>query len=403
VDVDAINLTQEDHVQADTRSGVSTSGGVCTLGASLLYAAAFALPGLYTTPVQADSAPEHGVMGIRYLHYKDFQPSMDRVQASSPSVHVMMPLAGEWSVDANMVSDSVSGASPRWHTSVSSASHMNDRRTAGDVTATKYLSRGSWSVGAAYSTEHDYISRAVSFQRKWSTEDNNTTFAVGMGLAHDGINPVNGIVSNQSKNTSDYLLGITRVLTPSDLVQFNLTYTRENGYLTDPYKFLDTRPDNRKQTALQWRWNHYHGATEGTSRLSYRYYQDSWNVQSHTMEYAYAQPLPKGWMVTPILRLYTQNSADFYYPPADSSQAFPFPVGVLANPSAYKSADQRLAGFGARTLGLKAEKTFGKDWVVDMRLDRYEQRGSWQLFGTGHNNLEPFQANITQIGVSKHF
>jgi len=146
------------------------------LAASLL-AAALLLPGVQA---QAQGAPENGSISVRYLDYADRQSGLDRIHAHSPSVSVVAPVASDWVVEGTLTADDVSGASPRYHTAISGASHMQDERRAGDISVTRTLPRASVTAGAAFSTEHDYVSRTLSLGALLASEDNNTTWAVGL-------------------------------------------------------------------------------------------------------------------------------------------------------------------------------------------------------------------------------
>lgn len=227
------------------------------LGGAIL-SAAMALPGMMPT-ANAESAPEFGVIGVKYLYYQDSQPGLDRVKVSAPSLYLMTPVGHQWAFAGSLVSDSVSGASPRYHSAISGASRMNEERHAGDAKLTRYFDRASLSIGAAYSSEHDYDSRAVNITGTLSSEDNNTTWTLGAGFTSDDINPVNNIVTDARKTTNDFMLGVTQVMTPNDIVQLNATYANARGYLNDPYKLFDNRPDKRRQTGG-------HGALESLSR-----------------------------------------------------------------------------------------------------------------------------------------
>ncbi|MQA22370.1 DUF3570 domain-containing protein [Rugamonas rivuli] len=368
------------------------------LAASIM-TAAMLLPGVQA---HAETPPANGSITLGYLNYKDSQSGLDRITVHSPSVAIMAPVAGVWSIGASLVSDDVSGASPRYHTAISGASHMQDHRTAGDASATRYFERGTVTVGAAYSTEHDYVSRALSLQGSLESESKNTTWSVGIGHSDDRIDPVNKIVSNEKKRTSSLLLGVTQVLTANDIAQLTLTHGQGEGYFSDPYKAFDNRPRSRNETTLLARWNHHLASTGGTSRLSYRYYRDSFGVRGHTLGAEYVQPLSQGWTVTPEVRLYSQSAASFYYDPVyDAKLGAPFPPGY--NGSGYMSADQRLSGFGAVTLGLKVSKQLDKLWSVDVKASAYQQRGSWRLFHDGSPGLDALRAQTIQIAINRQW
>jgi hypothetical protein len=270
------------------------------------------------------------------------------------------------------------------------------------VALTRYLDRGSVTVGAAYSTEHDYVSRALSLQGSYESEDRNTTWTAGIGHSDDKIDPVNHIVTNERKRTTNFLLGVTQVLTVNDVTQLTLGYDDGSGYFSDPYKAFDNRPRTRYETTLLARWNHHVAATDGTTRLTYRYYHDSFGVRGHTLGAEYVQPLSDGWTLTPEVRLYTQSAASFYYDPVyDSKLGAPFPPGY--NGTGYMSADQRLSGFGAVTLGLKASKQIDKLWSVDAKVSAYQQRGSWRLFHQGSPGLDALRAQTVQIAINRQW
>lgn len=368
------------------------------MAASIL-SAALMLPGVQA---HAEAPPTNGVISVGYLDYQDSQSGLDRIKVHAPSISIMAPLAGVWSISGNLVKDDVSGASPRYHTAVSGASRMNDDRKAGDVALTRYLERGSVTVGAAYSTEHDYVSRALSLQGSYESEDRNRTWTAGIGHSDDKIDPVNRIVTNERKRTTNVLLGVTQVLTANDVAQLTLGYDNGSGYFSDPYKAFDNRPRSRSETTLLARWNHHIAATDGTTRLTYRYYRDSFGVRGHTLGAEYVQPLSDGWTLTPEVRLYTQSAASFYYDPVyDSKLGAPFPPGY--NGTGYMSADQRLSGFGAVTLGLKASKQIDKLWSVDAKVSAYQQRGSWRLFHQGSPGLDALRAQTVQIAINRQW
>ncbi|HYD81702.1 MAG TPA: DUF3570 domain-containing protein [Paucimonas sp.] len=376
--------------------------GTAALGTTIL-AAAFALPGLHTA-AHAESAPEQGVISLKYVDYQDRQPGLERTSVRSPSLSVLAPIAGVWAIEGSLVYDDVSGASPRYHTAVSGASRMEDERTAADLKVTRYFPRGSASIGAAYSDENDYRSKAVSLQGSVSSEDKNTTATFGAGVTNDTIDPVNLIVVGERKRTVEWMAGVTQVLSPRDIVQLNFTHAAGRGYFSDPYKYVDNRPRERNQRNVLLRWNHHVDGSGGTSRLAYRHYRDSFGIRAHTFSAEYVQPLSGGWIVTPSARVYSQSAAYFYFDPVyHGIFGPPFPPGYTFADPRPLSADQRLSAFGAHTFGVKVEKRLAADWSVDIKFERYEQRSSWRLFGSGSPGLQPLTARIVQIGVSKRW
>ena len=373
--------------------------------AGAIIAAALALPGV---ALHAQTAPEHGEVAIKYLHYRDSQPGLERITVKAPSIFARVPLSSllpNWAAEGSFVSDSVSGATPRYHTAISGATpRMSDQRRASDVKLTRYLERGSYAAGVSHSRENDYESSAVSFDAGFSSADNNRTWNFGLGLAADRIGSTNDATLHERKRTTELLIGLTQALSATDLVQLNLTLNRGRGFYSDPYKEPDIRPRRRQQTIVLARWNHHFSDLGTTLRSSYRFYRDSFGINAHTLGAEWVQPVGATFTVTPSLRLYSQSAATFYFDPVyDPNVGAPYPPGYFSNPPRYISADQRLAAFGGVTLGLKLAVQLSPDWLVDMKAERYEQRSDWRVGGASSPGLAPFRATFVQFGVSRRF
>ena len=391
----------------------SISSTTSTVVRTALATAALALPSLQFA--NAEAPPENGVVSFKYLHYQDSQigdgvsvisgassaGSSSRMGVNAYSMTALVPVAGEWSIGTTYTSDSVSGASPMYHSS--GLTKMTDLRRAVDVELTRYFSRGTLSIGTSYSKESDYLSRGYSVQGSLSTEDKNTTFTLGGSMNSDDINPVIPPYGDYKKKVYSGIFGITRIVTKRDIVQLNIGYSNGNGDFSDPYKVNDNRPTLKNNATVLTRWNHHFDWTDGTAKLSYRYYSDTFGIRAHTLEGEYVQPLRNGWTLTPLLRLYSQSEANFYVAVGAAEKADPTtPTPPPAN-AIYYSEDQRLSAFGAITLGLKVSKQLNQDWLVDVKYEEYEQRSSWSVNGNGDPGLAPFGARSIQVGLSRKF
>jgi hypothetical protein len=387
--------------------------GLRRLGA--IGSAALALPGVTPTVAVAEEAPEQGVFSLKYLVYDETQTvrtrypfyngsepgRADRVRVLSPAAHVLAPLGRRWSLEAGAVLDDVSGASPRYYSDLSGASHMSDQRTAYDAKITRHFNRGALAVGAMQSDENDFLSRAVSVEARWSSADNNTTVNLGLGSTRDLIRPTKGGVlgvASESRRSSEGVFGFTLAVSPNDLLQLTAAFSQGKGYFSDPYKLSDRRPRERDTQTLTLRWNRFFEPVEGTLRSSLRQHADSFGLRATTLEAQWVQPLNGGFTLSPSLRYYTQSSADFYLDPVSDLAVYP---GAATN-EGFNSADTRLAAFGAFTLGLKLEWRW-RDWSFDIKLDRYEQRAEWRSGGPGSPGIDPIQATLVQLGTSVRF
>ena len=361
-----------------------------------LLSAALALPGVLPAHALAQSAPEQSVVSLRYLDYRDWQPGADRMTVRSPSLYMLKPLSESLALEGTVVYDAMSGASPIAFNTLSGASGLGvtDYRTAGDVKLTKWLDRYAIGIAAAYSHERDYISRAGGLEFRTWTDDRNTTLALGVGFAHDHINPTDRDIDDGNRNALDFLVGVTQALNANAIVQSNLTYYTGHGYYSDPYKLGDQRPAHRRTFAWLTRFNQYVPAADATLRLAYRYLHDSFGDDSHMVEAAWFQPLPAAFAVTPLVRYYTQSAADFFYGP---------PLGNGFVPDQPYTPDNRLAAYGAFTVALKLERQFGDGLSADLSLQYYQQRPGWRSFGSGSAGIDPFSARWISVGITKSF
>lgn len=388
--------------QADLRPRSGTPrapAATSTRGIGSVLAAALALPGLAAPVARAESPPEDASLAFKYLHYEDSQRGLQRITVDAPSVYAITPIGQHWSVEGSAVVDAVSGASPRYYSTVSGASKMDDTRVAQDAQVTYYGWRHSLSASVSHSKEHDYESLAGGLQARISDRHNNTTFNLGVGGSSDTIDPTNGIVSNESKKTWNAIAGLTQAMTPHDLAQVQLGHSSGRGYFNDPYKLFDVRPDTRRQDTLLLRWNHQFERWDSTARWSYRYYRDSWDIRAHTIDFEFEQPLGERFSLTPGLRYYTQSAARFYIDPPDGDQN-QLPLTADGSES---SLDQRLSAFGGITGSLALRWRPSGHWQTDLKASYHQERGDWRLTGTGSPGLTPFEYTAVELGVAYRF
>ena len=364
--------------------------------AAPVLAAALALPGLQ--PAQAEGPPERATLAFKWLDYQDSQPGADRVRVQAPALSLTLPLGSRWSAAGTVMTDSISGASPAYHSS--GLTRLKDFRRAADLRVSHHGDDLTLSIGAHGSSEADYHARGVSLQASWSSEDRNRTLSFGLSSSSDRIRPVNRVVTDETRRSIDAVFSLTQVLGRHDVVQASLGRTQGRGYYSDPYKVFDERPRRRTQHRLLLRWNHHFPGTTSTLRSSWRWTDDSFGIRSHTLGLEFVQPLPGDVTVTPSLRLYTQGAARFYVDADPASEPFP------PNPPAgaeWFSLDHRLSAFGAWTLGLKLGWQLDDRWQADVKVERYEQRGAWRVGGSGSPDLAPFRARMIQVGLSHRF
>lgn len=400
----------------------ATNGTPSTLAA--LTSAALALPGM--TDSAHAASPTERRWDVGYFLYDE---GGERMTVEAVHQTLSLPLGERWDLVINGVWDAISGASPIYNLpeihcqdgsvstppvlSVSGASGagagggtpgtppsrpplgdgscqiqsakqvmlentFQDIRRAADFKLTHYLGDTSLGLGAGASREKDYDSDFFSLDLRHDLNQKQTTLAFGYSLAADTFSPLNMLDFSGDKDTHQWLLGVTQILNKDALLQVNLTYSQGQGYLTDPYKqvyVLDSnqavqerRPDERNQWNLLARWVQYFPAPRGALHLDYRYSSDDWGVHAHTLEASWVQPLSGGWRITPTLRYYSQDQADFYQSYFQS----------LPEDGPY-SSDYRLAGFGALSGGLRLSKRVFGEGQINASIELYDRQSRFKL------------------------
>lgn len=397
----------EPGVGAAPAPGASPSNAVSTPGAGrACLAAALLLPGVMgagPAAAQSEVEPAPPSLAFKWLDYQDWQPGLKRIGVRAPSLAATLPVGTRWQVDASGTQDTVSGASPRWHSGISGASRMQDRREAGDVQVTRFFDRARVTAGWAGSTENDFRSQAFSLQARLSSDDLNTTWNLGLAVTRDRIGSSDDPDLDARRRTVEATLGVTQAMSRRDLVQLSLTLADGRGFYDDPYKRIDRRPDERRQVIGTWRWHHHLDGTDLTLRLHWRGYRDSFGVRSHTLGFEPAWRPSTRWRLTPSVRYYTQTAASFYYDPVYSVAGAPFPPGWFEQPPRHLSPDHRLAALGAWTVGLKLDWQPAPGWWLDLKVEHYAQRAAWRVGGAGSPGLAPFRARFVQWGLARKF
>ncbi|RIL10487.1 MAG: hypothetical protein DCC75_04235, partial [Proteobacteria bacterium] len=252
--------------------------------------------------------------------------------------------------------------------------------------------RFSLALGGSLSDEDDYKSKSPFLEGKWWTVDQNTVMTAAFSPNFDRITSTNNSELLERRRTWNYLLGITQVINRRSLMQTNLTYTNGDGYQSDQYKVLDNRPQSRDAWAWLARYNLYFPSLDAAMHTNYRFFTDSWNLNSHTVEVAWYQPILESWLVRPNVRYYSQGSSEFF------SNEFP-PV----EDNIFYTTDQRMADFGGLSLGIKVEKQLPHGFAIDFRYERFEQKRGWSMRNSEANGIAPFYGQFFGIGVSKRF
>jgi hypothetical protein len=334
---------------------------------------------------QADAPPTEGVVGINYSGYeeddllesKSFNGPSERYDIDIAQFHLLAPVGDDWSLALDIQYEDMSGASP-WFVGmdadgsakvVMSGASIEDTRTDVSVTTRYFYDRGNLGFNYARSDENDYESDAIALDAAFNSEDKLTTYSVAISGSKDEIEPTQGNVpTNTLKDEKDIRsawMGVSRIVSKRAIVRFGLSYTFRDGFLTDPYKLNDKRPDERKEWAASAGYRHFFVGANAALHADYRFFDDDWGVRSHTIDIAWHQNINQHLRLVPFMRYYSQTEADFFGNFVDFSND-------------YYADDYRLSSFGAFSGGLRGVLNLD-DWQFNLSGERYVSKADWGL------------------------
>lgn len=308
-----------------------------------------------------------------------------------------------------------------------------ETRKQGDFSISYEWDDAAMNLGGGISSENDYESRfynlggRLDFNRKLTSLDygisytNSTTNALVDHHANAYFTEADELQANYGfaiKNDEDketrritarrqdwgFNLGLTQVLNKNAFFKLDGSYTRSDGYMSNPYKgvtafsydennqaaadflfgtgfktmsmktYFERRPLERNQFNWDARFVQHIEPLDASVHLGYRFFHDDWGINAHTFDADWVQSIGSGWSLTPRIRYYSQSEADFYAP-----------YLVLTNTTmpAHFSSDHRLSGFGAVSGGISLKKELTKGVSLEAGFDYYTHQGALKLGGGG--------------------
>ncbi len=378
---------------------------------------------------------------------------------------------------------------------ISSASP--ETRKKGDFNLNYEWDEVTFEIAGGISLENDYESHYGGINGRWDFNQKLTSFQWGVNysnsdttaiLDHDAapyitktafLNQIefrggSEILHGNKEDWSTHL-GLTQTLNKDAILDASFGYTHSSGFMENPYKavttifidpdtiptapdasitgevraLLEQRPDTRNQFTFKTKYVQYIEPVDAALHLNYQFSHDDWGVNAHTFEANWVQPMGGGWTITPRIRYYSQESADFYHPFLISQQPFNQPViddsgrevwvdadnpnngteyfrdenfnlvDADGNPvdesttnvqqkttqfDAKKlpknfSSDHRLSGYGALSGGVTIAKQLAKGVMLEAGFEYYTHAGSLKIGGNGENRFADFDYFVANAAI----
>nr|WP_246864703.1 DUF3570 domain-containing protein [Spongiibacter thalassae] len=384
-----------------------------------LGAAALAIPGIVSEANAAAPLAEAS-FDYKYSAYREADLDRNKLGGGSPKrfeidshmLRFAAPAGTQSDIAVDLSFETLSGASP-WFilpgsgdsgpVQIMSGASIKEERKDVQLTATHYFDK-QWSLAVVggYSTENDYEAVNVGAALDLEQAESQRTYSAGFGYSDDTLEPTDGRaladrVDRAAKTSLNAFVGVSQIINARTVVQGSLSYAVHDGYLSDPYKkywvvdqsntFADSRPDERTPMVVEAKLRHFVPGAKAALHLDYRFFDDNWEVTSHTVDAAWYQNLPGGWMLTPSLRYYTQTQAHFYAP-----------YFFTARSDGLGSSDYRLSPYGAISARLMASKDWG-GLTTQLEWESYRASADYSLEEVALENPALVEFDILTLGI----
>lgn len=266
----------------------------------------------------------------------------------------------------------------------------NQSRYAGKFSYIKGDELNGWSANLGFSVEYDYRSVSLGGTYLKSYAEDNFTLSFTPQIYFDSASDFN-LRTGQTLDLESRLiwsadLTASQLLSASSLVQFGYTYINMSGMLdsiASTVKVLDETqdrfgrqgeklPESRNRHAFHTKFVQAFSDSVA-AHLSYRYYQDSWDLKAHTSELGLRWSfLDDKAFLMPTIRYYTQTNAEYY-------------KDQFATTEQFMTSDSDLNDFSLTRYGvhfsydLNRTKLFGFDSDIQWSIGAYQASRSTGL------------------------
>ena len=370
------------------RSALSHAAGGVALSVLLLVVSVLA-----TVSVRAETLPEDTAQ-IMYHSYDGGGVTVD-----GPALLVRKEFLGQFSVSTGYYQDTISGASPDV---LASASKYVDSRDEVDLGLSALLGNSLLAFGYTNSRENDYEANSYGFDMSQTFFGGMSTLSMGFILAQDTVMRSDNDFS-ADRDRYNFSIGLAQILSSSMLLSLNIEGITEEGYLSNPYRSKrvfgsfagsEIYPRTRSSTAYAMRLKKRLSVGNVVS-AGYRFFDDSWAVQAHTLELGYTRQLGEKLVLDVNYRFYDQSKASFFSSDFDGLYNF-------------MASDKELSTYSAHTVGLVLSRQLFDDtkfwfdrgevsFAYDFMRNEYED-----YFAPDQSSTTPysFDANIFNINLS---
>jgi len=259
-----------------------------------------------------------------------------RLTVLYPSVNITKNIDSKTTVTGSYLVDAISSATMKMTFKVDGITSATENKQGGsdntpdelrhqfNLGISRNILGATVSADGIYSTEHDYSSKTIAANVSLPFAKKNTVFQIGFAGNWDKVFPQTRTWT-KDRNTATLNFGLTQILSKKMVSQFDFSFINMDGFMLDGYQVVriingstiktlePVEPDKRVRRSAGLRINF--GLTKlSTILLGYRYYWDTWDINSHTFDAEYKTHLSEHVNISIGLRQYFQTSAYFFKP-----------------------------------------------------------------------------------------
>lgn len=277
------------------------------------------------------------------------------ITVHGPAIILKKAMKGRMSIEAGGRMDMVSSASIDVLTQASKGEKFTDDRKEVYLGGSHIWGDSLVSASYTISDESDYTSNTLALGLTHDLLDRNVTVDLRVARSRDDVSSnADPDFGEAGFNRTAYSIGLTQSLSPRWLAQMNYELTADDGYINSPYRNAlvgtawvpEVYPDARTGQAWVIRSTHGFlrdlaagGGLKSSVQVTYRFYRDTFDVQSHTGKLSYQHRFSPNKLFGISYRYYQQTAASFYGDVLPASQLF-------------RARDKELSTFSSHGLGL---------------------------------------------------
>jgi hypothetical protein len=374
-----------------------------------------------TSILLASTLSAEDFVRVNVLQYDE---NDDRISVTAPSIEVNKEFGVDYTLNASLVGDALSGGTPIYVDTSSGATayngkgtgiqvsnikkqnvQMTENRSNANISLTQRLeNRDEISYGFSKSYESDYDANTLSLgYLLWADDSKNRSYDFGLSYSaneilikdcdnnyvctanpddeddddedddddHDGHS---GASAKKSSSQINFEVGMTQIIDKNSLYKVGLFYSNEDGYLSNPYYTVvrnnngttadvvaERRPDTRVAYGLNLKYIRAMSKNL-TSHFKYKYYTDDWDINSHTIDIQNYYELNSKFTFGFGARFYSQSEANFY----NASTSY-------FTDQKYASHDDRLSDFSSTMLRGSVDFKYNDKINYNVGVSLYDQ------------------------------